>query len=104
MWKNWKWKKQKKPFSFKFAILVFILVLLGAFGYVALNRISTAAINISPYRETLAIDSRLRAYANPATTGLSFETMRLSSEESGLGYRYRNFFRRAKSERQNNRL
>ena len=77
-------KKQKSRFLFKFAILVFILVLLGAFGYVALNRISTAAINISPYRETLAIDSRLRAYANPATTGLSFETMRLSSEESDL--------------------
>ena len=43
-------KTKKSRFLFKFAILVFILVLLGAFGYVALNRISTAAINISPTR------------------------------------------------------
>ena len=49
-----------------------------------LNRISTVAINISPHKETLAIDSRLRAYTNPITTGLSFEIMRLSAEESGL--------------------
>ena len=32
----------------------------------------------------MAIDSRLRAYTNPITTGLSFEIMRLSAEESDL--------------------
>ena len=57
---------------------------MGAFGYVALSRISTAAVNISPYKETLAVDSRLRAYTNTVATGLSFEVMQLSAEESGL--------------------
>ena len=61
-----------------------ILILLGAFGYVALNRISTAVINISPHKETLAIDSRLRAYTNTTATGLPFEVMQLNAEESGL--------------------
>lgn len=77
-------KTKKSRFIFKVFMFFLILILLGAFGAVALNRISTAAINISPHRETLAIDSRLRAYANSTTTGLSFEVMQLSAEESGL--------------------
>lgn len=77
-------KTKKSRFLFKFIISFLILILLGAFGFVALNRISTAAINISPYKETLAIDSRLRAHTNTAVTGLSFEIMQLSAEESGL--------------------
>ena len=32
----------------------------------------------------MAIDSRLRAYTNTTTTGLSFEVMQLNAEESGL--------------------
>ena len=97
-------KQKKSRFLFKFAILVFILVLLGAFGYVALNRFLRPLSTFLPYRETLAIDSRLRAYANPATTGLSFETMRLSSEESGLVTATGISSGGQKSERQNNRL
>src|SRR3989344_599899 len=54
-------KTKKSRFIFKLIISFLVLILLGAFGYVALNRVSTAAINISPYKETLAIDSRLRA-------------------------------------------
>ena len=77
-------KTKKSRFLFKFLIFFLILILLGAFGYVALNRISTAVINISPHKETLAIDSRLRAYTNTTTTGLSFEVMQLNAEESGL--------------------
>ena len=77
-------KTKKSRFLFKFIAVFLILILLGAFGFVVLNRISTVAINISPHKETLAIDSRLRAYTNPITTGLSFEIMRLSAEESGL--------------------
>ena len=77
-------KTKKSRFVFKFIIFFLILILLGAFGYVALNRISTAAINISPYKETLAIDSRLRARANTDADGLPFEIMQLSAEENGL--------------------
>lgn len=77
-------KTKKSRFLFKFLMLVFILALLGAFGVVALNRISTAAVNISPYQESLEINSRLRAYANAAATGLSFEIAQLDAEESGL--------------------
>ena len=77
-------KTKKSRFLFKLIISFLILILLGAFGYVALNRVSTAAINISPYKETLAIDSRLRARANATTDGLSFEIMQLNAEESGL--------------------
>ena len=77
-------KTKKSRFLFKLIISFLILILLGAFGYVALNRVSTAAINISPYKETLAIDSRLRARANTTADGLSFEIAQLSAEESGL--------------------
>jgi len=77
-------KTKKSRFIFKLIISFLILILLGAFGYVALNRVSTAAINISPYKETLAIDSRLRARANAAADGLPFEIAQLSAEESGL--------------------
>lgn len=77
-------KTKKGRFLFKFLISFFILILLGAFGVVALNRISTATVNIFPYTETLAINSILKAYANPASTDLSFEIMQLSAEESGL--------------------
>lgn len=77
-------KTKKSRFFFKFLIFFLILILLGAFGYVALNRISAAVINISPHKETLAIDSRLRAYTNTTATGLSFEVMQLNAEESGL--------------------
>lgn len=77
-------KTKKSRFFFKFLIFFLILILLGAFVYVALNRISTAVINISPHREDLAIDSRLRAYTNTTATGLSFEVMQLNAEESGL--------------------
>ena len=77
-------KTKKNRFLFKFIISFLILILLGAFGFVALNRISTAAVNISPYKETLAIDSRLRARANGSADGLPFEIMQLSAEESGL--------------------
>ena len=77
-------KTKKSRFFFKFMVSLLILILLGAFSFVALNRISTAAVNISPYKETLTIDSRLRAYAAPAATGLAFETAQLSAEESGL--------------------
>ena len=77
-------KTKKSRFLFKLIISFLILILLGAFGYVALNRVSTAAINISPYKETLAIDSRLRARANAAADGLPFEIAQLSAEESGL--------------------
>ena len=77
-------KTKKSRFLFKLIISFLILILLGAFGYVALNRVSTAAINISPYKETLTIDSRLRARANAAADGLPFEIAQLSAEESGL--------------------
>ena len=77
-------KTKKSRFLFKFIISFLILVLLGAFGAVMLNRISTAAVNISPYKETLAVDSRLRARANTTTDGLPFEIAQLSAEESGL--------------------
>src|SRR3989344_8455696 len=77
-------KTKKSRFIFKFIISFLILILLGAFGYVALNRVSTAVINISPYKETSAIDSRLRARANAAADGLPFEIAQLSAEESGL--------------------
>ena len=49
-------KTKKSRFLFKFIISFLILILLGAFGAVMLNRISTAAVNISPYKETLAVD------------------------------------------------
>lgn len=77
-------KTKKSRFLFKFVIFFLIVILLGAFGYVMLSRISTAAINISPFKETLAIDSRLRARANSSIDGLPFEIMQLSAEESGL--------------------
>ena len=77
-------KTKKSRFFFKFMVSLLILILLGAFSFVALSRISTAAVNISPYKETLAVDSRLRAYTNTVATGLSFEVMQLSAEESGL--------------------
>jgi len=77
-------KTKKSRFLFKLTISFLILILFGAFGFVALNRVSTAAINISSYKETLAIDSRLRARANAAADGLPFEIMQLSAEESGL--------------------
>ncbi len=77
-------KTKKSRFFFKFIIIILILILLGTFVFVALNRISTAAINISLYKETLAIDSRLRARANATADGLPFEIMQLSAEESGL--------------------
>ena len=77
-------KTKKSRFLFKFIVSFLILILLGAFGFVALNRISTAAVNISPYKETLAIDSRLRARANASADGLPFEVMQLNAEESGL--------------------
>ena len=77
-------KTKKSRFLFKFIISFLILVLLGAFGAVMLNRISTAAVNISPYKETLIVDSRLRARANTTTDGLPFEIAQLSAEESGL--------------------
>ena len=77
-------KTKKSRFIFKLIISFLILILLGAFGYVALNRVSTAAINISPYKETLAIDSRLRARANTTADGLPFEIAQLSAEENGL--------------------
>ena len=77
-------KTKKSRFLFKLVISFLILILLGAFGAVMLNRISTAAVNISPYKETLAVDSRLRARANTTTDGLPFEIAQLSAEESGL--------------------
>ena len=77
-------KTKKSRFIFKLIISFLILILLGAFGYVALNRVSTASINISPYKETLVIDSRLRARANTTADGLPFEIAQLSAEESGL--------------------
>mgnify|MGYP001599759948 CR=1 FL=1 len=76
-------KTKKSRFLFKFLIFFFILVLLGAFGVVALNRLSTAAINIFPYRESLEINSRLRAYTNTAVIDLSFEIAQLDAEEIG---------------------
>ena len=77
-------KTKKSRFIFKLIISFLVLILLGAFGYVALNRVSTASINISPYKETLVIDSRLRARANTTADGLPFEIAQLSAEESGL--------------------
>ena len=77
-------KTKKSRFIFKLIISFLILILLGAFGYVALNRVSTAVVNISPYKETLIVDSRLRARANTTTDGLPFEIAQLSAEESGL--------------------
>src|SRR3990167_6704599 len=77
-------KTKKSRFLFKLIMSFLILILLGAFGYVTLNRVSTAVINISPYKETSAIDSRLRARANTTADGLSFEIAQLSAEESGL--------------------
>ena len=43
-------KTKKSRFLFKFIAVFLILILLGAFGFVVLNRISTVAINISPIR------------------------------------------------------
>src|SRR3989344_2286267 len=77
-------KTKKSRFLFKLVISFLILILLGALGAVILNRISTVAVNISPYKETLTIDSRLRARANAAADGLPFEIAQLSAEESGL--------------------
>ena len=77
-------KTKKSRFLFKLIMSFLILILLGAFSYVALDRVSTAVINISPYKETLAIDSKFRASVNPAFAGLSFEIAQLSAEESGL--------------------
>jgi len=77
-------KTKKSRFLFKLVISFLILILLGAFGAVMLNRISTAAVNVSPYKETLVIDSRLRARANTTADGLQFEIAQLSAEESGL--------------------
>ena len=77
-------KTKKSRFLFKLIMSFLILILLGAFSYVALDRVSTAVINISPYKETLAIDSKFRASVNLAFAGLSFEIAQLSAEESGL--------------------
>ena len=77
-------KTKKSRFLFKLTISFLILILFGAFGFVALNRVSTAAINIFPYKETLTVDSRLRARANTTADGLQFEIAQLSAEESGL--------------------
>ncbi|OHA54535.1 MAG: hypothetical protein A2Z62_00640 [Candidatus Terrybacteria bacterium RIFCSPLOWO2_02_42_20] len=77
-------KTKKSRFLFKLVISFLILILLGALGAVILNRISTVAVNVSPYKETLAIDSRIRARANATADGLLFEIAQLNAEESGL--------------------
>ena len=77
-------KTKKSRFLFKLVLSFLILILLGALGAVILNRISTVAVNVSPYKETLAIDSRIRARANATADGLLFEIAQLNAEESGL--------------------
>ena len=77
-------KTKKSRFLFKLIISFLILILLGALGAVILNRISTVAVNVFPYKEILAIDSRIRARANTTADGLLFEIAQLNAEESGL--------------------
>jgi len=77
-------KTKKSRFLFKLVISFLILILLGALGAVILNRISTVAVNVFPYKEILAIDSRIRARANTTADGLLFEIAQLNAEESGL--------------------
>lgn len=75
-------KNKKSRFVFKVIISFLIFAMVVAFFYVALNKISSTVVNISPFAETIEIDSRLRAYADPSITGLSFETMQLSVDDS----------------------
>ncbi len=75
-------KIKKSRFIFKIIISFFIFAIIVAFFYVILNKISSTTVNISPFKEMVEIDSRLRAYTDPTITGLSFETMQLSAEDS----------------------
>ena len=75
-------KIKKSSFIFKIIISFFIFAIVVSFFYVILNKISSTTVNISPFKEMVEIDSRLRAYIDPTITGLSFETMQLSAEDS----------------------
>ena len=75
-------KRKKSSFIFKIIISFFIFAIVVIFFYVILNKISSTTVNISPFKEIVEIDSRLRAYVDPTITGLSFETMQLSAEDS----------------------
>lgn len=75
-------KNKKSRFVFKIIISFLIFAIAFAFLYVFLSKISSTVVNISPFSETVEIDSRLRAYADPSITGLSFETMQLSADDS----------------------
>lgn len=75
-------KNKKSRFVFKIIMSFLIFAIATAFFYVFLSKISSTVVNISPFSETVEVDSRLRAYADPAITGLSFETMQLSVEDS----------------------
>lgn len=75
-------ENKKTRFVFKVTIALLILAIIAAFFYVFLSKISSTVVNISPFKETVEVDSRLRAYADPSITGLSFETMQLSADDS----------------------
>lgn len=75
-------ENKKTRFVFKITIAVLIVAIIVAFFYVFLSKISSTVVNISLFKETIEVDSRLRAYADPAITGLSFETMQLSVDDS----------------------
>ena len=75
-------KSETSRLVFKIIISLFIFAIVVAFFYIILNKISSTVVNVYPFRETIQIDSKLRAYTDPAITGLSFETMQLSADDS----------------------
>ena len=75
-------KRKTSKFILKIIISFLIFAIVIAFFYAILSKISSTAVNISPLKEKIEVDSRLRAYTDPTITGLSFETMQLSAEDS----------------------
>lgn len=73
---------KKGRLFFKILVASLFLIILGGFFFVILGRISTATMKIVLHRESIDIDSRLRAFVTPSVTGLSFGVTQTDSEES----------------------
>lgn len=77
-------EKSKKSLLFKFLIVIVAVGIFASAGFVVVNKISLATVEITPYQEIVEIDSRIIASASlDDGATLTFETVELDADDSG---------------------
>ena len=77
-------EKTKKSLMFKFLIITVAAVIIASAGFVMLNKVSLATVEITPYQEIVEIDSRIIAVgsSDKGYDGLVFETVNADADDT----------------------